>query len=46
MERRLQATSPEDYFAKLFACRTSSNGVFGMKAHYNHFEGALDWCPR
>ncbi len=45
MERRLQATSPEDYFAKLLACRTSSNGVFGMKAHYNHFERALDWCP-
>ena len=45
MESRLQATSPEDYFAKLLACRTSSNGVFGMKAHYHHFEEALDWCP-
>jgi trehalose 2-sulfotransferase len=45
MERRLQATSPEDYFAKLLACRTSSNGVFGLKAHYHHFERALDWCP-
>jgi LPS sulfotransferase NodH len=45
MERRLQATSPEDYFVKLFACRTSRNGVFGMKAHYQHFEQALDWCP-
>ena len=42
MESRLQATSPEDYFAKLLACRTSSNGVFGMKAHYHHFEEALD----
>ena len=46
MERRLQATSPEDYFVKLLACRTSSNGVFGMKAHYHHFDRALDWCPR
>jgi LPS sulfotransferase NodH len=46
MERRLQATSPEDYFVKLLACRTSSNGVFGMKAHYHHFERALDWCPQ
>jgi trehalose 2-sulfotransferase len=45
MERRLEATSPEDYFAKLMACRTSSNGVFGLKAHYHHFERALDWCP-
>jgi trehalose 2-sulfotransferase len=45
MENRLQATSPENYFAKLLACRTSSNGVFGIKAHYHHFEEALDWCP-
>jgi LPS sulfotransferase NodH len=46
MERRLQAASPEDYFVKLLACRTSGNGVFGMKAHYHHFERALDWCPQ
>jgi trehalose 2-sulfotransferase len=45
MESRLQATSPQDYFAKLVACRTSRNGVFGMKAHYHHFAEALDWCP-
>ena len=45
MESRLQASSPEDYFVKLLACRTSSNGVFGMKAHFHHFEPALDWCP-
>jgi LPS sulfotransferase NodH len=45
MQSRLQATSPEDYFAKLLACRTSSNGVFGMKAHYHHFAEALAWCP-
>jgi LPS sulfotransferase NodH len=45
MARRLQPTSPEDYFKKLLARRTSSNGVFGVKAHYHHFEQALTWCP-
>jgi trehalose 2-sulfotransferase len=45
MARRLQPTSPEDYFKKLLACRTSSNGVFAMKAHYPHFQQALAWCP-
>jgi LPS sulfotransferase NodH len=45
MARRLQAASPEDYFAKLLARRTSRNGVFGMKAHFHHFEAALNWCP-
>lgn len=45
MASRLQAASPEDYFAKLLACRTSRNGVFGMKAHFHHFEPALNWCP-
>lgn len=45
MANRLQAASPEDYFAKLLACRTSRNGVFGMKAHFHHFEAALNWCP-
>jgi LPS sulfotransferase NodH len=45
MMTRLQATSPEDYVAKLLACRTSKNGVFGMKVHFHHFEPALSWCP-
>ncbi len=45
MAERLQAASPEDYFAKLLACRTSGNGVFGMKAHFHHFDAALKWCP-
>src|ERR1700733_13987352 len=31
MMERLEATSPLDYIAKLVACRTSKNGVFGVK---------------
>jgi trehalose 2-sulfotransferase len=45
MATRLRASSPEDYFVKLLARRTSRNGVFGMKAHFHHFEPALTWCP-
>ncbi len=45
MARRLQASSPEDYILKLLAHRTSRNGVFGVKAHFHHFEAALTWCP-
>jgi trehalose 2-sulfotransferase len=45
MMNRLNAVSPESYFAKLLQCRTSSNGVFGMKAHFPHFEAALAWYP-
>ena len=35
---RFNASSPADYIAKLLARRTSRNGVFGMKAHFHHFE--------
>ena len=35
---RFKASSPADYIAKLLARRTSRNGVFGMKAHFHHFE--------
>ena len=45
MANRLKIASPEDYFAKLIARRTSRSGVFGMKAHFHHFEAALHWCP-
>lgn len=45
MMNRLGAVTPESYFAKLLQCRTSSNGVFGMKAHFPHFEAALTWYP-
>jgi LPS sulfotransferase NodH len=43
--RRLGADTPERYFTELLACRTSKNGVFGMKAHFPHFEAALRWHP-
>ena len=45
MMTRLQAVSPEDYLTRLLAHRTSSNGVFGLKAHFHHFESGLHWCP-
>jgi LPS sulfotransferase NodH len=45
MMRRLHVNSPENYFAKLLACRTSMNGVFGLKVHFPHFEVAMSWYP-
>jgi trehalose 2-sulfotransferase len=41
MMARLKPASPEDYIAKLLACRTSGNGVFGVKAHFHDFSAAL-----
>jgi trehalose 2-sulfotransferase len=43
--KRLKATSVQDYIAKLIACRTSKNGVFGLKAHFHDFEAALKKYP-
>lgn len=37
MANRLQADSLYDYIQELFACRTSPNGVFGLKAHLDQF---------
>jgi trehalose 2-sulfotransferase len=45
MMRRLRADTPEQYFARLLGCRTSKNGVFGMKVHFPHFEAAMSWYP-
>jgi LPS sulfotransferase NodH len=45
MMRRLRVCTPEDYFRKLLACRTSRNGVFGIKVHFPHFEAAISWYP-
>jgi trehalose 2-sulfotransferase len=45
MMRRLQVSSPADYFSELLARRTSRNGVFGVKVHFPHFEAALSWYP-
>jgi len=45
MMRRLRVASPEGYFAKLLGCRTSKNGIFGMKVHFPHFVAAVSWYP-
>lgn len=45
MMERLEASSPSDYLTKLLACRTTSNGVFGSKAHFIHFEEAIRRFP-
>ena len=45
MMTRLKAYSPADYIAKLLACRTSRNGIFGMKVHFPHFETFLAEYP-
>jgi trehalose 2-sulfotransferase len=45
MYSRLGVQSPGDYLRKLLACRTSRNGVFGVKAHFRHFEVALREYP-
>jgi len=46
MMARLKATSFPDYMEKLMACRTSGNGVFGLKAHFHQFDHALRAFPR
>jgi LPS sulfotransferase NodH/2-polyprenyl-3-methyl-5-hydroxy-6-metoxy-1,4-benzoquinol methylase len=43
---RLRASSPADYIAKLVARRTSINGIFGLKAHFRHFQLFLSDYPR
>lgn len=43
--KRLQASTPQEYLTKLIACRTSKNGVFGVKAHFQDFEGAQKKNP-
>jgi LPS sulfotransferase NodH len=45
MMERLEALSRDDYLTRLLACRTSKNGVFGVKVHYNDFEEALRRFP-
>jgi trehalose 2-sulfotransferase len=42
MMSRLKPASPEDYITKLLACRTTSNGAFGVKAHFHDFSSALE----
>ena len=45
MMNRLRATSPADYIAKLVACRTSPNGIFGMNVHIQHFKPFVRGYP-
>lgn len=45
MVERLDAATPAEYFAKLLACRTTRNGIFGLKTHFEHFEAAYEAFP-
>ena len=40
-----KASSPADYIAELIARRTAKSGVFGLKAHFENFEGFLKEYP-
>ncbi len=42
---RLKSSSPADYIAKLMARRTSRNGIFGLKTHFQQFEPFLKEYP-
>jgi trehalose 2-sulfotransferase len=43
--QRLDAFRVTEYITKLIECRTSSNGVFGLKAHFDDFESAINEAP-
>jgi LPS sulfotransferase NodH len=45
MMNRLKASSPADYLAKLLVCRTSPNGIFGLKSHFHNFAAFLEDYP-
>ena len=45
MMKRLRASGPNEYIAKLLECRTSGNGVFGLKARFDDFSSALHEVP-
>ncbi len=44
-KNRFKASSPADYIAELVARRTAKSGVFGLKAHFENFEGFLKEYP-
>ena len=46
MMERLEATSGPDYLTKLLACRTSKNGVFGVKVHFFDFQEVVSGFPQ
>jgi LPS sulfotransferase NodH/2-polyprenyl-3-methyl-5-hydroxy-6-metoxy-1,4-benzoquinol methylase len=45
LAERLGATTPADYLTKLLACRTTKNGVFGIKLHLSQLQKALRSYP-
>jgi LPS sulfotransferase NodH len=45
MAKRLEPSSHADYIAKVIACRTSKNGVFGIKVHFKDFQETLVRVP-
>jgi trehalose 2-sulfotransferase len=42
---RFKVSSPSDYISELLLRRTSRNGIFGMKAHFHHFDAFLKKFP-
>jgi trehalose 2-sulfotransferase len=44
-KNRFKVSSPADYIAELIARRTAKSGVFGLKAHFENFEGFLKEYP-
>jgi trehalose 2-sulfotransferase len=44
-KNRFKASSPADYVAELITRRTAKSGVFGLKAHFENFEGFLKEYP-
>ena len=45
MMQRLEAASRSDYLKKLLACRTTKNGIFGVKVQFDDFEEMLRQFP-
>ena len=45
MMQRLEAASRSDYLKKLLACRTTKNGMFGVKVQFDDFEEMLRQFP-
>jgi len=45
LKQRFGVVSDSEYIGELLARRTSRNGVFGMKAHFNHFDAFVKDYP-
>lgn len=46
MAARMGVATPEAFLQGLIDRRTTRNGVFGLKAHFQHFEAALKRYPK